>query len=38
LPSGNAFTNIVSVSAGFGFFLPTTFDYEVHEERILDWD
>ena len=38
LPSGNAFTNIVSVSAGFGFFIPPSFEYDVHEERILDWD
>lgn len=38
LPSGNAFTNILSVSVGFGFFLPPTFDYAAREERILDWD
>ncbi len=38
LPSGDTFTNILTVSAGLSFFLPPSFDYAVQEERILDWD
>lgn len=38
LPSGNAFTNILTVSAGLSFFIPPAFDYAVQEETILDWD
>ncbi|MCA9563251.1 MAG: outer membrane beta-barrel domain-containing protein, partial [Myxococcales bacterium] len=38
LPSGDTFTNVLTVSVGFGFFLPPSFEYSAQEERVLDWD
>ncbi|MBN1945043.1 MAG: outer membrane beta-barrel domain-containing protein [Bradymonadales bacterium] len=37
-PSGNSFMNILTASIGVSVFIPPSFSYAVHRDRILDWD